>query len=168
MRVSGVKRKVVTALLAVVIAAAAAWGGLALANSPDDSGGSASSGGDAGKAPAEVQVMSSQYGDVLFDGRGYALYLFTHDKQDKSRCYGACAKAWPPFKTKGKPVAGTGADASLLGKTKRKNGTKQVTYDGHPLYYYEHDDEVGEILCHDVEEFGGRWLVVQPDGNPAP
>jgi predicted lipoprotein with Yx(FWY)xxD motif len=52
--------------------------------------------------------------------------------------------------------------------TKRRNGSKQVTYDGHPLYYYEHDDEAGEILCHDVNEFGGRWLVVQPDGNPAP
>lgn len=112
--------------------------------------------------------MGSQYGDVLFDGKGFSLYLFTDDKKDKSRCYGACAKAWPPFKTKGKPVAGTAVDASLLGTTKRRNGSKQVTYDGHPLYYYEHDDEAGEILCHDVSEFGGRWLVVQPDGDPAP
>jgi predicted lipoprotein with Yx(FWY)xxD motif len=156
------------ALTAVAAVALAGWAGLALGGGSDDGGGHASSGDDARKPPAQVQVMSSQYGDVLFDGRGFALYLFTRDKPDKSRCYGDCARAWPPFKTKGKPTAGPGADASLLGTTKRKNGSKQVTYAGHPLYYYEHDDEAGEILCHDVNEFGGRWLVVQPDGSPAP
>jgi predicted lipoprotein with Yx(FWY)xxD motif len=104
----------------------------------------------------------------VFDSEGFALYLFTDDKRERSRCYGACAKAWPPLTTKGKPGAGTGVDPSLLGTAKRRNGSKQVTYKGHPLYYYVDDDEPGEILCHDVNEFGGRWLVVQPDGKPAP
>jgi predicted lipoprotein with Yx(FWY)xxD motif len=148
---------------------AAAWGGLALAGTSDDEtaddvGGS----GTPRKPAAQLQVMASQYGDVLFDGKGFALYLFTDDKRDKSRCYGGCAKAWPPLTTKGKPTAGAGTDASLLGTTKRRNGSRQVTYKGHPLYYYVDDDEPGEILCHDVNEFGGRWLVVQPDGKPAP
>ena len=66
--------------------------------------------------------------------------------------------------TKGKPRAGTGADADLLGTTKRRNGKLQVTYNGHPLYYYK-DDEPGRILCHNVDEFGGLWLVVNPRGN---
>jgi predicted lipoprotein with Yx(FWY)xxD motif len=159
---------VTIAALTVVAAVSATWGALALARSSDATNpGSVASDGPS-KAPAQVQVMSSQYGDVLSDGKGYALYLFTRDKPDKSRCYGSCARVWPPFKTKGKPTAGVGIDASLLGTAKRKNGSKQVTYAGHPLYYYEHDDEAGEILCHDVNEFGGRWLVVQPDGNPAP
>jgi predicted lipoprotein with Yx(FWY)xxD motif len=163
------RRRVALALPALAAVGLAAWGGLTLAGA---SGGGAQAGSVADdasrKPPAQLQVMGSRYGDVLFDGKGFALYLFTDDKKDKSRCYGGCARAWPPFTTKGKPVAGSGADASLLGTTKRRNGSRQVTYDGHPLYFYEHDDEVGEILCHDVNEFGGRWLVVQPNGDPAP
>ena len=96
------------------------------------------------------------------------LYLFTKDKPGKSRCKDACAKAWPPYIKKGKLKAGDGVDAAELGTTRRKDGSKQVTYHGHPLYYYEHDDKPGQILCHDVAEFGGDWLVVQPDGQPAP
>lgn len=157
----------VAIVLATVSGGLAAWGTLALAGSNQEGDAGSAVGDGPRKPPAQVQVTSSQFGDVLFDGKGFALYLFTRDKPDKSRCYGDCARAWPPFRTKGKPTAGPGADASLLGTTKRKNGSRQVTYDGHPLYYYEHD-EAGEILCHDVNEFGGRWLVVQPDGNPAP
>jgi predicted lipoprotein with Yx(FWY)xxD motif len=163
-----VRRRVAIALPTAVGVAAAAWAGLALAGGSDQGASSESGTGDGSrKPPAQIQVMGSEYGDVLFDGKGFALYLFTDDRKGKSRCYGACAKAWPPFKTRGKPIAGTGADGSLLGTTKRRNGSRQVTYDGHPLYYYEDDDEAGEILCHDVIEFGGRWLVVKPDGAPA-
>ena len=77
----------------------------------------------------------------------------------------SCAKAWPPVLTKGKPRAGDGAKQRLLGRTERRNGRRQVTYDGHPLYYYV-DDSPGNILCHDVDEFGGLWLVVEPNGKP--
>ena len=71
------------------------------------------------------------------------LYLFDADKGKSSTCYGGCAKAWPPFLTKGKPSAGPGVNARLLGTTKRRDGSLQVTYAGHPLYYYE-GDKVGK------------------------
>lgn len=111
-----------------------------------------------------VKVVSSDYGQVIADGKGEALYLFDKESSKKPRCYGACASVWPPVLTKGKPVAGSGAKQSLLGTTKRANGKLQVTYAGHPLYYYV-DDSPGTILCHDVEEFGGLWLVVKPNGQ---
>lgn len=113
-----------------------------------------------------VKVVSSDYGRVIADGKGEAFYLF--DKQDtkQAKCYGACARAWPPVLTKGKPQAGSGARQRLLGTTKRSNGKLQVTYAGQPLYYYV-EDSPGTILCHDVEEFGGLWLVVKPNGKAA-
>jgi predicted lipoprotein with Yx(FWY)xxD motif len=113
-----------------------------------------------------VKIVSSDYGSVIADGKGEAFYLFDKESSKKPRCYGACASVWPPVLTKGKPVAGSGAKQSLLGTTKRSNGKLQVTYAGHPLYYYV-DDSPGTILCHDVEEFGGLWLVVKPSGQAA-
>jgi predicted lipoprotein with Yx(FWY)xxD motif len=127
--------------------------------------------GTAAPAPAPaatgkaVKVSDSRYGPVLFDGKGRALYLFTKEKGTKSRCYRDCARAWPPFVTSGKPRAGKGADASLLGTTKRRNGKRQVTYNGHPLYYYVADTRAGQITCQDVYEFGGTWLVVDRRGR---
>lgn len=115
---------------------------------------------------ARVEVVGSQYGRVLADGKGEAFYLFDKEDGGRAECYGACAKAWPPLLTKGKPQAGKGAKQSLLGTTKRRDGKLQVTYAGQPLYYYV-DDSPGTILCHDVEEFGGRWLVVKPSGEAA-
>lgn len=130
------------------------------------------SGGDAAMAanrrPARgkaIKAVSSEYGRVVADGRGEAFYLFDKEKGKRSRCYGACARAWPPVITKGRPRAGNGVKARLLGTTKRRNGKRQVTYRGHPLYYYV-DDSPGTILCQNVAEFGGLWLVVKPDGNP--
>ncbi|HEX5983083.1 MAG TPA: hypothetical protein VFY69_02640 [Solirubrobacterales bacterium] len=112
-----------------------------------------------------IKVVGSEYGRVLADAKGEAFYLFDKEDGPTSECYGACARAWPPVLTKGKPRAGKGAKASLLGTTKRKNGKLQVTYAGQPLYYYV-DDSPGTILCQDVEEFGGLWLVVKPNGDP--
>ncbi len=113
----------------------------------------------------KVKAESSTYGKVISDGRGEAFYLFGKDKGGKSRCYGACARAWPPVTTKGRPRAGNGVKARLLGTTKRSNGKRQVTYAGHPLYYYVNDSP-GRILCQNVSEFGGVWLVVKPSGKP--
>ena len=114
---------------------------------------------------AVVKVVDSQYGDVVADRRGEALYLFDKEDTRKSECYGACAEAWPPMLTKAKPRAGEGARKGLLATTRRRDGKLQVTYAGHPLYYYK-DDSPGNILCHDVDEFGGLWLVVEPSGEP--
>jgi predicted lipoprotein with Yx(FWY)xxD motif len=115
----------------------------------------------------ELRLRGSDYGRVLFDDKGGALYLFTKEETDASRCYGECAKAWPPFYARGKLQAGRGVDRDLLGKTERRDGRKQVTYAGHPLYFYVHDPR-NEVLCHDVFEFGGDWLAVQASGEPAP
>ncbi len=124
-------------------------------------------GGDAerpGNKGKRVKAVGSSYGRVIADGRGEAFYLFAKERGRSSRCYGACARAWPPVLTRGRPRAGKGAKAKLLGTTRRRNGKLQVTYAGHPLYYYVHDSP-GNILCQDVVEFGGRWLVVRPSGR---
>jgi predicted lipoprotein with Yx(FWY)xxD motif len=113
---------------------------------------------------AAVGVKSSRFGPVLFDGRGRSLYLFTRERTARSRCYGACAKAWPPLLTKSAPRALTGAKARLLGTTRRRGGALQVTYAGHPLYHYVGDTKAGQILCQGVTEFGGTWWVVKPNG----
>lgn len=112
-----------------------------------------------------VKTVGSKYGTVLADARGEALYLFAKEKSGRSRCYGACAKVWPPVLTKGRPRAGKGSRSRLLGTTRRRNGKLQVTYAGRPLYYFE-GDSPGKILCQNVSEFGGRWLVVRPNGRP--
>jgi predicted lipoprotein with Yx(FWY)xxD motif len=114
---------------------------------------------------ASVKVMDSRYGRMLFDGKGRALYLFTRESTSRSRCYGDCARAWPPFFTKGKPRARGDVKASLLGTTRRRDGRRQVTYAGHPLYYYVTDRKPGQVTCQDVAEFGGTWLVVSPRGR---
>jgi predicted lipoprotein with Yx(FWY)xxD motif len=115
---------------------------------------------------ASVKVMKSRYGRMLFDGRGRALYLFTREaSSSKSRCYGDCAAAWPPFLTHGRPWAQAGARASVLGTTRRRDGRTQVTYKGQPLYYYVTDRKPDQVTCQDVAEYGGTWLVVSPSGE---
>jgi predicted lipoprotein with Yx(FWY)xxD motif len=114
---------------------------------------------------ASVSVGKSNYGQILFDGRGYALYAFTRDPRGRATCYGACAKAWPPFVVKVRPSAGNGTKSSLIGTVRRRDGKLQVTYGGRPLYYYVGDTRPGLVLCQDVNEFGGLWLVVRGTGK---
>jgi predicted lipoprotein with Yx(FWY)xxD motif len=111
-----------------------------------------------------LTVRSSDYGQILFDGTGRALYAFTRDPRRRSVCTGACAKAWPPYVVTGRPKAGPGAKASLLGTTKRAGGRVQVTYGGRSLYYYV-GDPVGQVRCQNVNEFGGLWLVLRANGR---
>jgi predicted lipoprotein with Yx(FWY)xxD motif len=123
----------------------------------------APAGGSAGKAT--LTVRTSSYGSILFDGSGHALYAFTRDRQGgPSACYGACAKAWPVYFAPGRLVAGRGVRRSLIGTTRRRDGRRQVTYAGRPLYFYV-DDGVGQVKCQAVTEFGGTWLVVRPGGS---
>jgi predicted lipoprotein with Yx(FWY)xxD motif len=114
---------------------------------------------------ARIKVVDSKYGRVVADRKGEALYLFEKESSKRSKCYGECASAWPPVLTKGLPRAAGGAKQSLVGTTRRRNGKLQATYAGHPLYYYVADSP-GTILCQDVEEFGGLWLVLRPSGRP--
>ena len=121
--------------------------------------------------PAEpgtrIVASGSEFGQMLFDGTGQAIYLFDIEATSKPRCYDACAEAWPPVLANGDPVAGRGIDGSLLGTTKRTDGTVQVTYNDHPLYFYAHEGK-REVKCHDIFLNGGNWYVVQPGGDPAP
>jgi predicted lipoprotein with Yx(FWY)xxD motif len=94
------------------------------------------------------------------------LYAFTHDRPGRSTCSGACAKAWPPYILRGALRAGPGAKGSLISTTRRADGTRQVTYARRPLYYYVGDRKAGQILCQNVLEFGGLWLVVRGSGAP--
>ena len=112
-----------------------------------------------------VKLDASQFGPVLFSGSHRALYLFTRDPRNESRCYGRCAEAWPPFYAKRRPRAGRGVDAGLLGTLTRRDGRRQVTYRGHALYFYVHDPR-GEVLCNDVFEFGGTWFALDARGKP--
>ena len=113
------------------------------------------------QAASTVSVQSSRFGPILFDGRGYVLYAFTRDPRNRSTCFGACAAAWPPYRLRGTLRAGKGARAGLIGRTR----SGQITYAGRPLYYYVGDRRPGQILCQDVFEFGGRWLVVRSNGG---
>jgi predicted lipoprotein with Yx(FWY)xxD motif len=117
------------------------------------------------QAGPTLQARSSAYGRVIFDNRGFVLYGFTRDPRGRSACYGACAKAWPVYYKQGVLRAGSGIKRSLIGTTKRRNGRLQITYAGHPLYYYVGDRRPGQITCQNIAEFGGTWLVVRPSGK---
>src|SRR5262245_43712874 len=91
-----------------------------------------------------VKVGPSSLGRILVDSRGKTLYLWAHDRGRKSTCYGDCAAYWPPLLTRGKPVARGGAHANLLGTSRRRDGRMQVTYAGHPLYYFVQDTKPGQ------------------------
>jgi predicted lipoprotein with Yx(FWY)xxD motif len=128
------------------------------------SGVSAASSMPAGSSPSVV-VKRSSFGRILFDGRGFVLYGFTRDARGRSRCTGACAKAWPPYLVRSRPRAGKGVARTHLGTIRRPNGRLQATYFGRPLYYYVGDKRPGQILCQNVPEFGGIWRVVRPTGR---
>ncbi len=113
---------------------------------------------------ATLTVASSQFGRIIFDGRHRALYAFTRDSRGQSRCQGDCAAKWPPYVVRGRVQAGAGVQASLLSTIRRPDGTRQVAYAGRPLYHYI-GDPPGKVLCGNVSEFGGLWLVIAPSGR---
>ena len=116
---------------------------------------------------AQITAKGSRFGRVLFDANGQVVYVFEIDRRNRSNCTSTdCVRAWPPMLTEEEPTAGAGVDASLLGTIRRSDGTLQVTYDGRPLYFYEHEGR-GEIRCHNVDLHGGLWWVVTPSGDPA-
>lgn len=118
------------------------------------------------RAGKKVIAAGSDFGTILFDGTGQPIYLFDVEPTSEPRCYGACSAAWPPVLTAGEVIAGEGVQPSLLGTTPRADGTTQVTYGGHPLYFYAHEGKY-EVTCHGVFLNGGNWYAVRPDGHPA-
>jgi predicted lipoprotein with Yx(FWY)xxD motif len=114
---------------------------------------------------ATVKTRHGELGTFLVDGKGRTLYLFEKDKTKKSTCSGACATAWPPLLTSGKAKAAGKAKRSLLGTTKRKDGKLQVTYKGHPLYFFYLDSKAGDTKGEGVNGFGAEWYVLAPSGK---
>ena len=118
----------------------------------------------AGGARLDV-VKDPKLGKIVVDANGRTLYDFVIDKGATSVCYGACASLWPPYLTKGAPKAGAGASAVLLGTTRRRDGATEVTYGGHPLYYYAPDRKRGQISGQALDQFGAPWYALTPDGR---
>ena len=130
--------------------------------------------GSAAPASASISVAakatklgaaSSSLGRIVVDGAGRTLYLFEKDKNRRSACYGACAQYWPPLISHGKPIARAGAKQSLVGTTRRRNGSTQVTYAGHPLYRYLGDTRPGQTNGAGLQDFGGGWDPISPSGK---
>lgn len=112
-----------------------------------------------------IDAASSRLGQILVDSNGRTLYLFLADSGTTSNCNSTgCVQAWPPVLTKGAPQAAPGVKASLLGTTTRRDGTTEVTYAGHPLYYFVSDTKAGEISGQGINAFGAPWYVVSPSG----
>jgi predicted lipoprotein with Yx(FWY)xxD motif len=145
---------VVLPLLAVVAAGCGSSGGSSTATAKTGGGSSAT-----------VSVASTGLGKILVDSKGRTLYLWQKDSGTKSACSGGCAVAWPPLRASGKPSAGSGAKASLLGTTPRSDGKPQVTYDGHPLYLYQGDSKPGDTTGQGSTGFGAPWYVLSPTGK---
>lgn len=126
----------------------------------------ASTSGASGGAVMVIKVgKAGDLGSVITDSAGMTVYDFHKDKGTTSSCYGACEGAWPPVITSGEAKAAGGAQSSLLGTTKRKDGTLQVTYNGHPLYTFVGDKKPGEANGNDFSEFGAEWYALEPNGE---
>jgi predicted lipoprotein with Yx(FWY)xxD motif len=113
-----------------------------------------------------VATKKSKLGTILAAGpKHLTVYLFEADKGTSSACSGACAKAWPPVTTAGEPTTSGAAVAADLGTTMRSDGTKQVTYKGHPLYFFEKDGDSGDAYGQGSKAFGAGWYVLKPSGE---
>ena len=141
--------------LVIVVAAALSLAGLA----------SASAASHSAQSPTTVSTARTNLGTIVVDSRGRSLYLFEKDKRGHSACSGACAAYWPPLLAHGAPKARGGARQSLLGTIKRSNGTRQVTYAGHPLYRYLLDTKRGETSGEGSVLFGAGWDALTPAGK---
>jgi predicted lipoprotein with Yx(FWY)xxD motif len=114
---------------------------------------------------AELATAESRYGRILVDGSGRTLYLFDIESDPTPKCYGACAVNWPPMVATAASTSDPLLNQTLIAVSRRDNDSKQLTYNGHPLYYYVGDHITGEIKCQAVIEFGGGWYVVDSRGN---
>jgi predicted lipoprotein with Yx(FWY)xxD motif len=161
------KRFYTLALAALLVLPLLAGCGSSSSSSNDASTTDAASGGDSmSESGAEtIKAVDNPVGTILVDGEGKTLYLFEKDTSTKSMCDGACATNWPPVTTDGAPKAGDGATASMLGTTERDDGATQVTYGGHPLYYFSGDASPGDTSGQGVDAYGAEWYVLGANGN---
>jgi predicted lipoprotein with Yx(FWY)xxD motif len=159
-------RRSLLALIPAAVAIAIAGCGGAGNHSANST--SAPAGGSQKAAPSAsgtVDVRKTKVGQILVDSQGRSLYLFEKDKGTASTCYGACAGLWPPLTASSSPTAGPGIMAAKLGTTMRKDGKAEVTYNGHPLYYYAGDQKPGDITGQGLNQFGAPWDVLSTSGK---
>jgi predicted lipoprotein with Yx(FWY)xxD motif len=161
-------------LAAAVLAGGGAALGTALASpapaaAPAAAGGQASPASAAPAAPVArggIGTAALAPGTALVDGAGRAVYLFEADTGAMSTCTGPCAQVWPPLPAQdGQPTVAGAAQTALVGTTQRADGTRQLTYNGHPLYYFAGDKAPGDSKGQGLNNFGGGWYVVAPNGN---
>ena len=145
---------------------------VAACGSSSSSSSNTTSAAPAATTPASSTASSLSIGAVKGSGgvyltgaSGRALYLWVADSNGQSSCMGACAKAWPPVISATTPTAASGVKAADLGTTTRADGTKQVTYKGHPLYYYVADPGAGSTKGQGSTQFGAKWWLVAPSGS---
>jgi len=151
--------------LAVALLAAAACSSSGSSSGSTSSTSSPAAGSGSSASSTVITTKTSSGGSFLTNGAGRAIYLFMADSTGKSACSGACAAAWPPVIAAGQPTAAGGAQASDLSTITRSDGTKQVTYDGHPLYYFEGDTGPGTDKGQGLNGFGALWYLVAPSGS---
>jgi predicted lipoprotein with Yx(FWY)xxD motif len=154
--------------LAVALLAAAACsssGSSSSSGSTSSTSPSAAASASSAASSTVITTKTSSGGSFLTNSAGRSVYMFLADSSGKSNCSGACASAWPPVVATGQPTASGGAQASDLGMITRSDGTKQVTYDGHPLYYFVGDTGPGTVKGQGVDGFGAKWWLVAPSGS---
>ncbi len=152
--------KLAAPLAVALLAAAACSSGGSTSSAAASAAGSGSS-----TSSTVITTKTSSGGSFLTNGAGRAIYLFMADSTGKSACDGACAAAWPPVIATAQPTATGGAQASGLSTITRSDGTKQVTYDGHPLYYFTGDTGPGTDKGQGLDNFGAKWWLVAPTGS---
>jgi predicted lipoprotein with Yx(FWY)xxD motif len=128
-------------------------------------GGSTSKARATPAASASISVKQTALGSMLTDGSGRTLYLFAPDKRNMSTLSSAGRAVWPPFTASRRPAAEHGAQAGQIGQVSGAPGSAQVTYDGHPLYYFVGDRQPGQSTGQGLNEFGGRWYVLSSAGG---
>ena len=149
----------ISALLIAACGGSSYGGGSASSNTSDST-----SARPTAPATSAIGTKKTSLGTVLVNAQGRTLYLWDADKGSMSACNGECAQDWPPLTTKGTPKASGSVKASLLGTTKRSDGSREVTYAGHPLYTYEGDTAPGQATGQGSSAFGAPWWVVTPAG----
>ena len=151
--------------LAAVLATAACGSAAASPSAPTSSAPAAGSSASASTTGTVITTHAGSAGAFLTNGSGRTVYLWAKDSMNMSACSGACASAWPPVPATGTLTATGGAKASDLGTITRSDGTKQATYDGHPLYYFAGDSAAGQANGQGSDSFGAKWWLVAPSGT---
>lgn len=162
----GARRMAVIAGVGALALSLAACGSTSPASTSNSGGQNGTTANSTSATGTTVGTSTSpKYGKILVTTSGRTLYLLTADTASKSACTGYCTSVWPPLTTTGTPQAGNGAKGTLLGTITRSDGTKQVTYDGHPLYRFANDTAAGQVNGEGVQSFGGTWYALSPSGQ---